>query len=56
MARSWSLHDMIGINEGHVPKFVKKYRQIGQIAREGIAEYVEEVRTGSFPTREYSYK
>ncbi len=50
------LHDMLGINEGHVPKFAKRYVQVAQEARKGLAQYVEEVQAGTFPTREHSFK
>ncbi len=50
------LHDMLGINEGHVPKFAKRYVQLAQEARKGLGQYVEDVRSGQFPTKEHSFK
>ena len=50
------LHDALGINEGHVPKFAKKYKQLAQVAREGITEYVDEVKSRAFPAKEHSFK
>jgi 3-methyl-2-oxobutanoate hydroxymethyltransferase len=49
------LHDLLGINEGHVPKFVKKYADLAGAAREGLRRYVKEVRGGKFPDKEHSY-
>lgn len=49
------MHDMLGINTGHVPKFVKQYANIAEVARQGIADYVKEVTEGSFPDENYSY-
>ncbi|SHI62570.1 3-methyl-2-oxobutanoate hydroxymethyltransferase [Desulfatibacillum alkenivorans DSM 16219] len=50
------IHDALGVNEGHVPKFVKKYKELAKIAREGITEYVDEVKSQAFPTKEHSFK
>jgi len=49
------LHDLLGLNEGHVPKFVKKYADLAGAAREGLRRYVKEVRGGTFPDKEHSY-
>lgn len=49
-------HDLLGMNERPLPKFVKKYANISQIARNGISEYVSEVKTGAFPTDSHCYK
>lgn len=49
------MHDMLGINTGHVPKFVKQYAQIAKAARDGITRYVAEVSDGSFPGKTQSY-
>jgi len=49
------LHDLLGLNEGHVPKFVKQYAQLAQDARRGIEGFVSEVRQGQFPTKAHSY-
>ena len=50
------LHDMLGINDGFLPKFVKKYADIAGEAKKGLADYVDEVRAGSFPSEAYEYK
>ncbi|MGB9809601.1 MAG: 3-methyl-2-oxobutanoate hydroxymethyltransferase, partial [Caldanaerobacter sp.] len=49
------LHDLLGLFERFVPKFVKKYAQLGDLAKEAIDSFVKEVRNNSFPTSEYSY-
>ena len=48
------LHDMLGFTDW-VPKFAKKYCEIGKIALEALTEYHEEVVSGTFPTEQYSY-
>lgn len=50
------LHDMLGINDRFLPKFVKKYADIAQVANQGLASYINEVRSGTFPSDEYEYK
>jgi len=50
------LHDMLGINDGFLPKFVKKYVDIAALAARGLDEYIKEVQAGSFPSRDHSYK
>ncbi len=49
------LHDLLGLNEGHVPKFVKKYGNLAKAAREAITSFVDEVREEKFPGPEHSY-
>jgi len=50
------LHDMLGINNRFLPKFVKKYADIAGIADQGLASYIKEVKEGSFPSDKYEYK
>jgi 3-methyl-2-oxobutanoate hydroxymethyltransferase len=48
-------HDLLGLFDDFRPKFVKRYAELGQAARDAIADYVREVRAGEFPTREHSF-
>lgn len=50
------LHDMLGINDRFLPKFVKKYADLAAEAKKGLAAYADEVRQGSFPSDAYEYK
>ena len=50
------LHDMIGINDRFLPKFVKKYADLAGEAKQGLAQYIKEVKAGEFPSKEYEYK
>ncbi|MCF8091543.1 MAG: 3-methyl-2-oxobutanoate hydroxymethyltransferase [Desulfotignum sp.] len=50
------LHDMLGINDRFLPKFVKKYADLAAAAGKGVADYIAEVQQGSFPSDEYEYK
>lgn len=49
------LHDLLGIGDRRVPKFVKQYANIKEIASEGIKAYVREVANGVFPAEDHSY-
>ncbi|MFV9566907.1 3-methyl-2-oxobutanoate hydroxymethyltransferase [Thermoanaerobacter mathranii] len=48
-------HDMLGITQGHRPKFVKQYTDIEKIMIEGINTYIKEVQQGLFPDEEHSF-
>ncbi|MEX2158602.1 MAG: 3-methyl-2-oxobutanoate hydroxymethyltransferase [Dehalococcoidia bacterium] len=48
-------HDVLGLFEGFVPKHAKQYAQIGEATRSALAQYVSDVRDGSFPTAEQSF-
>ena len=49
------LHDVLGMEERLAPKFAKRYAEIGSAAKKAIADYVADVRDGSFPTAEHSF-
>jgi 3-methyl-2-oxobutanoate hydroxymethyltransferase len=49
-------HDMIGLFDKFIPKFVKQYSQIRTIILEAMTAYKKEVRAGSFPGPEHSFK
>lgn len=42
-------HDLLGLYDGHTPKFVRKYANTAEVMREAIAKYLDDVRTGRFP-------
>lgn len=46
------LHDLLGVYEGHQPKFVKRYAEVRKEMLKGISGYAEEVRSGRFPDEE----
>ncbi len=49
------LHDLLGLNDRHLPKFVKQYANLLDNAKAGIKEYVEEVQAGKFPAKKHCY-
>jgi len=50
------LHDLLGVYEGHTPKFIKRYANIREETLKGVRGYAEEVRTRKFPDEdEHTY-
>jgi 3-methyl-2-oxobutanoate hydroxymethyltransferase len=48
-------HDMVGLFDRFVPKFVKQYAKIRPTVIEAIRAYGEDVKKGAFPTAEHSF-
>lgn len=48
-------HDMLGMFDKFVPKFVKVYKSIGNEITEGIKEYIDDVKSTAFPAAEHTY-
>ena len=49
------LHDLLGLNQNFVPKFVKQYAQLADSLKSAVSEYIQEVRTETFPEQEHTY-
>ena len=49
-------NDMLGLTNGYVPRFVKKYADLKSIVCETVTQFRDEVRAGSFPGDEQTYK
>ena len=49
------MHDVLGLEDRIVPKFVKRYAELGNAATEAFKSYVDEVRGGTFPTEVHSF-
>ncbi|HRP07481.1 MAG TPA: 3-methyl-2-oxobutanoate hydroxymethyltransferase [Gemmatimonadales bacterium] len=50
------LHDMLGLNEGFSPRFLKRFGELGAATREAVQRYAAEVRDGSWPGDEHSFE
>lgn len=48
------LPDLLGLNEGFEPKFLKKYANLAGTVRDAVQTYGEEVRSGAYPDAEHS--
>ena len=50
------LHDVIGMFERFVPKFVKRYANLKESALKAVRDYKEEVEKGVFPAEDTSFR
>lgn len=48
-------HDLLGLTEGHLPRFVKRYASLSREIRDALEAYAADVRTGAFPGEEHTY-
>src|SRR5947199_2706050 len=48
-------HDLLGIYDGHVARFVKRYGEVKAQMVAGLAEYADDVRRHAFPGPEHTY-
>ena len=48
-------HDMLGYYDGHAPRFVKRYAELGEAIVDALGRYADEVRTGAFPEEQHTY-
>jgi len=49
------LHDLLGLSSGRVPKFVRCYSDLATVAREAIAGFAADVRSGDYPSSDETY-
>ena len=49
------LHDLIGFTFGRQPRFVRQYANVSQVITEAITSWVEDVRSGAYPSEKESY-
>lgn len=50
------IHDLLGVTQGPLPRFVKKYANLHEVISQAVRQYCEEVRTGVFPSSEQAFK
>ncbi len=48
-------HDLLGLYDGHAPRFVKQYAELAPIIQAAVADYAGEVRSGAFPAEQHTY-
>ncbi len=48
--------DMLGMFQAFTPKFVKKYAHVAEVIVNAFKTYIEEVRSGAFPSEEHYYR
>ncbi|WKA50901.1 3-methyl-2-oxobutanoate hydroxymethyltransferase [Planococcus liqunii] len=48
-------HDTLKYGSHHLPKFVRSYAETGEIMKNGLSAYVDEVKSGAFPAEEHRF-
>lgn len=49
------LHDMLGMNKGFSPKFLRRYADLHSVMTDAIGQYVTDVKSGDFPNDNEKY-
>lgn len=49
------LPDMLGLNTGFQPRFLRRFANLGEAAAEGVESYVAAVRSGEYPADEHTF-
>jgi 3-methyl-2-oxobutanoate hydroxymethyltransferase len=49
------MHDMLGINQGFSPRFLRRYANIAEIMTNAVGKYIEDVKSGDFPSESEQY-
>lgn len=50
------LHDMLGLNEGFAPRFLRHFAELAGPVRDAVRTYAEDVRGRRYPGREHSFE
>lgn len=48
-------HDLLGLYQGSVPRFVKRYADLASTIRRALDAYASDVRSGAFPEEQHTY-
>lgn len=49
------MHDMLGLNQGFTPKFLRKFAELGEEVKTAVGSYITEVKGRSFPNESEQY-
>ena len=49
------MHDMLGINKGFSPRFLRRYADLDTIINDAVAKYIDDVKTSDFPNESEQY-
>lgn len=49
------MHDMLGLNKGFSPKFLRRYADLGSEINKAVSHYIEDVKSSDFPNASESY-
>lgn len=49
------LQDMLGINKGFSPRFLRRYADLGNVITDALGSYITDVKSGDFPNEKEQY-
>ena len=49
------VHDMLGMNKGFSPKFLRRYAELFDVMTDAIGQYITDVKSGDFPNENEKY-
>ena len=49
------MHDMLGINKGFSPKFLRRYADLSTVVNQAVGNYIDDVKNGDFPNENEQY-
>lgn len=49
------MHDMLGINRGFSPRFLRRYANIAEVMTDAVGQYIKDVKSGDFPNANEQY-
>ena len=49
------MHDMLCINKGFSPRFLRRDADVGDIINDAVAQYVSDVKSSDFPNESEQY-
>lgn len=49
------MHDMLGINKGFSPRFLRRYADLATEINDAVAHYIDDVKTRDFPNEKEQY-
>lgn len=49
------MHDMLGINKGFSPKFLRRYADLHGVITQAVRNYISDVKSNDFPSEKESY-
>lgn len=49
------MHDMLGINQGFSPRFLRRYADVASVMTDAVQNYIADVKSGDFPSPAESY-
>ena len=49
------IHDMLGINKGFSPRFLRRYADLYTVMSDAVSQYITDVKSWDFPNGQEQY-